>query len=80
MELNRRRFLTGAAATAGTLALPQVAHANAAANAYFSGYQEDSGFQYRRTNFKKIDPVWHRQMVKYFSDEPPGTVVVDTTL
>ncbi len=78
MELNRRRFLTGAAATAGTLALPQVVHANAAANAYFSGYQEDSGFQYRRTNFKKIDPVWHRQMVKYFSDEPPGTVVVDT--
>lgn len=79
MELNRRHFLGGAAAAAGTLALPHVARANAAANAYFNGYQPDSGFQYRRTNFKRIDPVWHRQMVKYFSDERPGTVVVDTS-
>jgi lipoprotein-anchoring transpeptidase ErfK/SrfK len=78
MELNRRQFLGGAAVAAGTLALPGTARANTAANAYFSGYHEDSGFRYRRTNFKRIDPVWHRQMVKYFSDEPPGTVVVDT--
>ncbi|POF30985.1 L,D-transpeptidase [Roseibium marinum] len=79
MELNRRMLLGGAAATAGTLFMPQIAQANAAANAYFNGYQEDAGFQYRRTNLNRIDPVWRRQMVKYFSPEPPGTVVVDTS-
>ncbi|WP_305988735.1 L,D-transpeptidase family protein [Roseibium sp. MMSF_3544] len=78
MEIDRRTFLGGAAAVAGTLALPQLAQANAAANAYFNGYQPDNGFQYRRTNLNRIDPVWRRQMVKYFSPEPPGTVVVDT--
>ncbi|KZM50561.1 L,D-transpeptidase [Labrenzia sp. OB1] len=79
MELNRRMLLGGAAATAGSLLMPQVAQANAAANAYFNGYEEDAGFQFRRTNFNRIDPVWRRQMVKYFSPEPPGTVVVDTS-
>jgi len=78
MAMDRRTFLGGAAAVAGTFALPQLAHANAAANAYFNGYEQDNGFQYRRTNLNRIDPVWRRQMVKYFSDEPPGTVVVDT--
>ncbi|PVB62454.1 L,D-transpeptidase [Labrenzia sp. 011] len=79
MELDRRMLLGGAAAAAGSLLLPQAAQANAAANAYFNGYQDDAGYQYRRTNFKRIDPVWRRQMVKYFSPEPPGTVVVDTS-
>ncbi|MFB9173570.1 L,D-transpeptidase [Roseibium salinum] len=79
MELDRRGFLAGTAAVAGTLMMPHTASANAAANAYFTGYRKDNGFQYRTTNFKRIDPVWHRQMVKYFSPEPPGTVVVDTS-
>ncbi|MEM9629731.1 MAG: L,D-transpeptidase [Pseudomonadota bacterium] len=79
MELDRRKFLGGAAAVAGTLAMPHVAKASAAADAYFNGYQPDNGFQYRRTNLNRIKPVWRRQMVKYFSPEPPGTVVVDTT-
>lgn len=79
MDLSRRTFLGGAAAIAGTLAMPYVARANAAANAYFNGYQDDNGFQYRRTNLNRIEPVWRKQMVKYFSPEPPGTVVVDTT-
>ncbi len=78
MEFDRRTFLGGVAAVAGTLALPQAAQASAAANAYFNGYERDNGFQYRRTNLNRIDPVWRRQMVKYFSEEPPGTVVVDT--
>lgn len=78
MELDRRTFLTGVAAAAGALAMPSASWANAAANAYFKGYQQDSGFQYRQTNFDKIQPQWRRQMVKYFSPEPPGTVVVDT--
>ncbi len=79
MDLIRRTFLGGAAAIAGTLAMPHVAQANAAANAYFNGYQDDNGFQFRRTNLNRIEPVWRKQMVKYFSPEPPGTVVVDTT-
>ncbi len=78
MAMDRRTFLGGAAAVAGSFAMPQLAHANAAANAYFNGYEQDNGYQYRRTNLNRIDPVWRRQMVKYFSDEPPGTVVVDT--
>ena len=79
MDFSRRTFLGVAAAAAGMLAMPHLARANAAANAYFKGYQQDSGFQYRQTNFDRIQPVWRRQMVKYFSPEPPGTVVVDTS-
>ncbi|MEP3275204.1 MAG: L,D-transpeptidase [Stappiaceae bacterium] len=51
---------------------------SATASAYFTGAKEDNGFAYRATNFQKIHPNWHRQMVKYFSPEPPGTLVVDT--
>nr|WP_209017442.1 L,D-transpeptidase [Roseibium aggregatum] len=58
--------------------MPCIARANTAANAYFNGYQDDNGFRYRRTNFNRIHKGWQRQMVKYFSPEPPGTVVVDT--
>jgi len=78
MDVNRRTFLGAAAAAAGTLAIPRIASANTAANAYFTGYQEDNGFRYRATNFDRIHKGWQRQMVKYFSPEPPGTVVVDT--
>lgn len=78
MPISRRELLAGGAALAAGMVAGTSAHANAAANAYFTGYVEDSGFRYRQTNFNKIDPVWHRQMVKYFSDEPPGSVVVDT--
>ncbi len=78
MSITRREILLGGAATMATSLLPQPALSNAAANAYFTGYEQDNGFRYRATNFQKIDPVWHRQMVKYFSPERPGTVVVDT--
>ena len=78
MTIDRRTVLAGLAATAGSLSLTGPGLASAAANAYFSGYQADNGFQYRRTNFDRIKPVWRRQMVKYFSKEPPGTVVIDT--
>ncbi|WP_417678648.1 L,D-transpeptidase family protein [Roseibium sp.] len=79
MSVSRRDFLTGSAALGGALLVRSPAFANAAADAYFNGYAEDNGFRYRLTNFKKIDPVWQRQVVKYFSTEPPGTVVVDST-
>ncbi|MBO6757978.1 MAG: L,D-transpeptidase [Roseibium sp.] len=78
MSISRRSFLAGSAASAGLALTGVPAFGNTAANAYFNGYVADNGFRYRSTNFKKIDPVWHRQMVKYFSPERPGTVVVDT--
>jgi lipoprotein-anchoring transpeptidase ErfK/SrfK len=50
----------------------------AAASADFAGTAVDNGVTYRTTNFAKIDKQWRRQVVKYFSSEPVGTVVVDT--
>jgi lipoprotein-anchoring transpeptidase ErfK/SrfK len=52
--------------------------AAAAASSYFDGAAVDNGVTFRSTDFAKIDRRWHRQVVKYFSSEPIGTVVVDT--
>ncbi len=78
MISTRREFLAGSGAFCMTALTTSAVHSNAAANAYFNGFQDDNGFRYRVTKFSKIDPVWHRQMVKYFSPEPPGSIVVDT--
>lgn len=80
--LNRRDMLVGATAAAGlglscaggaVAATPQAQKAS-----WFAGSAEDNGFAYRRTNFKVIKQEWQRQIVKYFSPEPQGSVVVDT--
>ncbi len=81
-SMARREFLSGAAAVA-TLALASPAQAysgklSKAALAYFAGTGEDNGVVYRLTNWKRIKPVWRRQLVPYLSTEPQGTVVVDT--
>jgi lipoprotein-anchoring transpeptidase ErfK/SrfK len=81
MSITRRNFIAGAAAMAGSW--PVVAHAavgklSKAALTYFAGTAEDNGYVYRRTNWKKIDRQWRRQLVEYQSPEPQGTVVVDT--
>lgn len=61
------------------MAATLVSHpAFANANRYYGPLIVDQGIAYRSTNFDHIDPVWHRQVVKYFSPEPAGTVVVDT--
>lgn len=70
----RREFMVGSAA----VALAGTVTPSFGASSYFAGTAKDQGFTYRRTNFNKIDPKWRRQIVKYFSSEPPGTVVVDT--
>ncbi|MDJ0514670.1 MAG: L,D-transpeptidase [Methyloceanibacter sp.] len=75
MTLSRRTFTAGALATGLVAASTPV---RAQASRYFAGRTEDNGFVYRNTNFKSIDETWHRQVVKYYSDEPIGTVVVDT--
>lgn len=75
MTISRRKFSAGLAA-AGASAL--VSPARAQSGRYFKGVQEDNGFHYRKTNFEAIDPVWRKQIVQYHSEEPAGTVVVDT--
>ncbi|QDZ01170.1 L,D-transpeptidase [Nitratireductor mangrovi] len=73
MKFTRRDVLAGGAAVSLSAALPAEA-----ASSYFAGTAVDNGVTYRRTNFQKINKVWQRQIVKFFSEEPPGTVVVDT--
>lgn len=75
MLLSRRDVVLGgiAAALIGTAEA-----ADAAASDWFAGTGVDNGVTYKKTNFAKVDPKWRRQVVKYFSSEPIGTVVVDT--
>jgi lipoprotein-anchoring transpeptidase ErfK/SrfK len=77
MELNRRELLLGAAATAavGAGIVPAEAQKK---TSWFAGTAVDNGVTFRLTNFAVIDKRWHKQMVKYKSSEPAGTVVVDT--
>lgn len=76
MIISRRKLLGGLATTAAIGLSPNAFASNA--HLYFDGFEADNGFHYQRTKFKSIKKVWHRQMVKYFSPEPAGTVVVDT--
>ena len=75
MELNRREIVLGglAAVATGVGGLPAEA-----ATSYFAGTAVDNGVTYKKTNFAKIDKQWHKQIVKYKSSEPAGTIVVDT--
>ena len=76
MVWTRRNIVVGGLALlgAGAVRKPTLA----AASSFFDGTAVDNGVTYRSTNFAKIDKKWHRQVVKYFSSEPIGTVVVDT--
>jgi lipoprotein-anchoring transpeptidase ErfK/SrfK len=75
MEWTRRNFVHGGLALIGASAFHDPA---LAAASDFAGSAIDNGVTYRQTNFAKIDKKWRRQVVKYFSTEPVGTVVVDT--
>lgn len=77
MVFTRRTLIASACTMTATSFLPRVAGANTASK-WFAGTAEDNGFTYRQTNFSVIKPHWRRQIVKYFSEEPAGTVVVDT--
>jgi lipoprotein-anchoring transpeptidase ErfK/SrfK len=79
--MHRRNFLSGAAAVVGGMACPALSIRSAEAQStarFFSGVTHDGGYDFRTTNFDSIDERWRRQMVKYYSDEPVGTIVVDT--
>ncbi|MEM6614926.1 MAG: L,D-transpeptidase [Pseudomonadota bacterium] len=78
--LTRRTFSIGAlaATAASTVGFNQANALSAAAARYFDGFVDDNAFRYRKTNFDAIQPEWHRSVVQYYSEEPIGTIVVDT--
>jgi lipoprotein-anchoring transpeptidase ErfK/SrfK len=76
MILSRREVMLGGMAALATGFAG--AEARAQASSYFAGTITDNGITFRATNFKKIDKKWQRQVVKFKSSEPQGTIVVDT--
>ena len=80
MTITRRDVLAAGLAAAATGAMSARAWAAKAKknNSWFAGTAVDNGVTYRTTNFDKVNPKWHKQVVKYFSEEPQGTVVIDT--
>lgn len=75
MVPTRRDVFLGGLALLGT---GMVQNTATAAASDFAGTAVDNGVTFRTTNFATIDRKWRRQVVKYFSSEPVGTVVVDT--
>src|SRR5688500_398537 len=72
MDIKRREVVLGGIAL---LAVGSgVTPARAQAAAYFAGTAVDNGVTWRTTDFARIDRRWHKQMVKYKSSEPAGTV------
>jgi lipoprotein-anchoring transpeptidase ErfK/SrfK len=80
MTLTRRDVLTSglAAVAASAISTPAWSATAKKNTSYFAGTAVDNGVTFRTTNFAKINQKWHKQVVKYFSEEPQGTVVVDT--
>lgn len=79
--ITTRRAFTGGLAAAGALAAtPSFAQAPPPTdwNSYYGPEADDHGKVYKTTNFARIDGQWRRQLVKYTSSEPQGTVVVDS--
>jgi lipoprotein-anchoring transpeptidase ErfK/SrfK len=79
--LNRRRFLVGAAATVGALGLAGCASSGTdmslaeAKLAY--GPLPNERFPVPAVNVSKINPKYLRRVVRYDTDEAPGTIIVD---
>ena len=79
--LTRRSF--GAGLAAGALAaasLPARADVPIPTDwdQYFGQEIEDQGKPFKLTNQDKLDRIWRKQLVQYRSDEPAGSVVIDT--
>lgn len=78
--ITRRLFGAGLAAGALATALPARADVPIPTDwdQYFGPETDDNGKIFKVTNTDKIERIWLRQLVEYRSDEPPGTVVIDT--
>jgi len=79
--LNRRRFLLGAAATIGALGLAGCASSGidmSLAEAKLAyGPLPNERFPVPAVNVSKINPKYLRRIVRYDTDEAPGTIIVD---
>src|SRR5690606_27011331 len=79
MEVTRRELIVGAAASVAAASVAGWSvPAEAAKASWFAGTAVDNGVTFKLTNFAVVDKRLHKQMVKYKSSEPAGTVVVDT--
>ena len=79
-RLNRRSFLFGSAAGLGALGLAGCASSDdllraEAAKVY--GPAPDEKFPIPAVDISKMDPKFFRQIVRYDSNEAPGTIIVD---
>ncbi len=79
VSISRRQMISTSIAAFAGLAMPSIITNPALAQASIvRGRASDGGKQYVATNFEAVSPLYRRQMVKYFSDEPVGSVVIDT--
>lgn len=79
MSITRRNFMAGAGLLAATtLAGRAEAAQTFNPSVYFGPSTVDNGVTYRSTNLPRIDLHWRRQLVRYDSVEPQGTIVIDT--
>ena len=79
--MKRRNFIRTSLGAATALAISGAGRGIALAQStakFFTGNLSDGGHVVPGTNFASIDRKWQRQMVKYFSSEPQGTIVIDT--
>ena len=78
--ITRRGF--GASIAAGALAASLPARADDEIppdwNEYFGPTLDDNGKTFKLANQDKLDRIWRKQLVEYRSDDPPGTIVIDT--
>lgn len=79
-RITRRGFVGGLTVAGVVSAWPAWADVPMPADAgnFYGQEVQDHGKVYRATNFNRVEREWRRQLVKYPSNEPQGTVVVDT--
>ena len=78
--LDRRSFLFGSAVGLGALGLAGCASSDGllrAEAAKIYGPAPDEKFPIPAVDVSKIDPKYFRQIVRYESDEAPGTLIID---
>ncbi|WP_181706427.1 L,D-transpeptidase [Chthonobacter rhizosphaerae] len=79
-RLTRRSFLIGSAASVGALGLSGCMSTDARLRreaAAFYGPVPDDKFPIPAMDISKVNPKYFRQTVRYDSDEPPGTIIID---
>ncbi len=85
MKPTRRKFIVGTAGVAGSMALsmPAIAAPTPQENegeiyAKMYGPRPDEKFPIPAVDIRGLDPAYYRRFGEYKTDEPVGTVIVDT--